>query len=225
MLRRSLLSQPIVIRRPLVNPIRHPLEFRRNSTVAESITKPVTEAPESIQEETIKGILSPICLISGFLDANGDGILFFDNVYPLKTGLYDPRFLLHRFTPFHHSPKELVSRGIPSDLPITPKSMTPRPKDGGAFLRFAYDKNLISLDEVQKKVQTHLKDHIERPWFNPIKPMEAWIVKGRPWIEDLHRFPSKKLRIEFEGPDLSQETLYSVTLILTGVDLDVSSIW
>ena len=157
MLQRTLLSRPIVSRQSFVNPIRHPLQFRRNSAVAESITKPVREAPESIQEETIKGILFPICLIPGFLDANGDGILFFDNVYPLKTGLYDPRFLLHRFTPFHHSPKQLVSRGIPSDLPITPKTMTPRPKDGGAFLRFAYDKNIISLDEIQKQVQTAFK--------------------------------------------------------------------
>ena len=97
--------------------------------------------------------------------------------------------------------------------------MTPRPKEGGAFLRFAYDKNVISLDEIQKRVQTHLKNHAERPWFNPIKRIDAWVVKGRPWIEDLHRFPSNKLRIEFEGPDLTQETLYSVPFVLSGVDL------
>jgi hypothetical protein len=148
--------------------------------------------------------------MEGFLDANGDGILFFDNVYPLKTGLYDPRFLLHRFSPLGHQPKHLVSRCIPPDLPITPKTMTPRPKDGGAFLRFAYDKNEISLEEIQKQTQKYLKEHVERPWFNPIKRMDAWIVTGRPWVEDLHRFPSKRLRVEFEGPDLSQEQLYSV---------------
>jgi hypothetical protein len=88
--------------------------------------------------------------------------------------------------------------------------MTPRTKDGGAFVRFAFDKNEISLDEVQKRIQTYLKENVERPWFNPIKRMDAWIVRGRPWVEDLHRFPSKRLRVEFEGPDLSQETLYSV---------------
>jgi len=40
--------------------------------------------------------------------------------------------------------------------------------------------------------------------------MDAFLVRGRPWVEDLHRFPSKRLRVEFEGPDLTQETLYSV---------------
>ena len=77
----------------------------------------------------------------------------------------------------------------------------------------------------KNKFKLHLKNHAERPWFNPIKRIDAWIVKGRPWVEDLHRFPSKKLRIEFEGPDLSQETLYSVPFLLSDVNLDVSSIW
>lgn len=88
--------------------------------------------------------------------------------------------------------------------------MTPRPKDGGAFLRFSYDSNIISLEDIQKQTRQHLKNHAERPWFNPFKRMDAWIVRGRPWIEDLQRYPSKRLRVEFEGPDLTQETLYSV---------------
>jgi hypothetical protein len=96
--------------------------------------------------------------------------------------------------------------------------MTPRPKEGGAFLRFAFNKDEISLDEIQKRTQTYLKKNVERPWFNPFKRVDAWIVKGRPWIEDLHRFPSKKLRIEFEGPDLSQETLYSVSIPIISLD-------
>ena len=101
--------------------------------------------------------------------------------------------------------------------------MTPRPKDGGAFLRFAYDKNVISLDEIQKRTQAYLKEHVERPWFNPIKRMDAWVVTGRPWVEDLHRFPSKRLRIEFEGPDLSQETLYSVIPLKNVIDIRCSA--
>jgi len=213
MLRHSILCRPAITRHPFRFPPRNLLQFRPNTTVAEPIPKHVNESPESIEEETIRGTLSPLNQLtktSGFLDANGDGILFFDNVYPLKTALYDPRFLLHRFTPFSHAPKQLVSQGIPPDLPITPKTMTPRPKDGGAFLRFAYDKNVISLDEIQKHTHAYLKKHAERPWFNPIKRMDAWIVRGRPWVEDLHRFPSKRLRVEFEGPDLTQEALYSV---------------
>lgn len=88
--------------------------------------------------------------------------------------------------------------------------MTPRPKDGGAFLRFEYDHNEISLEEILNRTKEHLKKKVERPWFNPLKRMDAFLVRGRPWVEDLHRFPSKRLRVEFEGPDLTQETLYSV---------------
>jgi hypothetical protein len=60
----SLLSRQIV-RRPFLCrrlvPVWTQTQLRRNTTaapttIAESITKPVSEAPESIQEETIKGI-------------------------------------------------------------------------------------------------------------------------------------------------------------------------
>jgi len=104
--------------------------------------------------------------------------------------------------------------------------MTPRPKDGGAFLRFGYDNTKISLDEIQKQTRQYLKTQRERPWFNPIKIMDGFIVRGRPWIEDLHRYPSKRLKVEFEGPDLTQETLYSVSSQENeGLMIDVSSIW
>lgn len=36
----------------------------------------------------------------------------------------------------------------------------------------------------------------------------CWMVRGRQWTEDLNRFPSSRLRIEFDGPDVSQEMMY-----------------
>jgi len=36
----------------------------------------------------------------------------------------------------------------------------------------------------------------------------VWMVRGRQWTEDLNRFPSSRLRVEFDGPDVSQEMLY-----------------
>ncbi|ORY30013.1 RNA12 protein-domain-containing protein [Naematelia encephala] len=36
----------------------------------------------------------------------------------------------------------------------------------------------------------------------------VWVVKGRQWTEDMNRFPSNRLRVEFDGPDVSQEMLY-----------------
>jgi hypothetical protein len=38
----------------------------------------------------------------------------------------------------------------------------------------------------------------------------VWVVRGRQWTEDLNRFPSSRLRVEFDGPDVSQEMLYRI---------------
>ncbi|OCF71499.1 exonuclease [Kwoniella mangroviensis CBS 8886] len=38
----------------------------------------------------------------------------------------------------------------------------------------------------------------------------VWIVKGRQWTEDMNRFPAGRLRVEFDGPDVSQEMLYTL---------------
>lgn len=56
-----------------------------------------------------------------------------------------------------------------------------------------------------------------KPWFNPFRRIRTSLVAGKPWLEDLHRFPSCKIRVEFvppspglEAAELSQETLYSL---------------
>jgi len=38
----------------------------------------------------------------------------------------------------------------------------------------------------------------------------VWVVKGKQWTEDMNRFPSSRLRVEFDGPDVSQEMLYTL---------------
>ncbi|TYJ54332.1 hypothetical protein B9479_004997 [Cryptococcus floricola] len=38
----------------------------------------------------------------------------------------------------------------------------------------------------------------------------VWVVKGKQWTEDMNRFASNRLRVEFEGPDVSQEMLYTL---------------
>lgn len=56
-----------------------------------------------------------------------------------------------------------------------------------------------------------------KPWFNPLRSIKTHLVLGRPWLEDLHRLPKSRLRIEFvpakdsEPPtELSQESLFSL---------------
>lgn len=56
-----------------------------------------------------------------------------------------------------------------------------------------------------------------KPWFSPFRGIKAGLVNGVPWLEDLHRFPKSRLKIEFvptapgsEAVEQSQETLYSL---------------
>lgn len=56
-----------------------------------------------------------------------------------------------------------------------------------------------------------------KPWFNPFRGVKAGLVRGIPWLEDLHRFPKSRLKVEFtpkdpggEAVELSQENLYSL---------------
>ncbi|KAK9364656.1 RNA12 protein-domain-containing protein [Lipomyces kononenkoae] len=148
---------------------------------------------------------------TGLIDASNDeGLLYFDNLAPLMYSLWDVQ---HRITSFilrqnaASSIDFVKEKAIPPDLQIECEQIIPRPKDGGAIVKFR-KKGQITNDEVESKIQAYLQEHPIRPWFNPFRPVVSFVIKGVPWIEDLHRFPSSRLRVEFEGPDLDQETLY-----------------
>ncbi|SMR62875.1 unnamed protein product [Zymoseptoria tritici ST99CH_3D1] len=91
----------------------------------------------------------------------------------------------------------------------------PRFGEGGAFLKFRHDGNSDS-KTIAEAVRQHLKQHAARPWWNPFHGVSASLVFGKPWVEDLSRHPSRRLRVEFlpsepgaEVAELSQEQLYS----------------
>ncbi|PWW80449.1 hypothetical protein C7212DRAFT_276356 [Tuber magnatum] len=148
---------------------------------------------------------------SGFIDlAPGEGLLFFDNVYPLKTAIYDIRYLMMRYDKqsiesrirAQYIPKSLLT----SEFTIT--GIVPRLKDGGAFVKF----RSRNVEETEALIATFLKERKLKPWFSPFKRVRAFIVKGNPWLEDLYRFPSTRLKVEFTGGEgsLSQEAIYAL---------------
>lgn len=49
-----------------------------------------------------------------------------------------------------------------------------------------------------------------RGWQRTAGAGRIWLVRGRQWTEDMNRFPSSRLRVEFDGPDVSQEMLYTL---------------
>ena len=110
----------------------------------------------------------------------------------------------------------ITKRALPVHLPIQIQEIIPRLKEGGAFVKFSYDPH-IQASEVERQLRTYLKKHPVKPWFNPFRSVRTFLVRGRPWVEDMVRFPSAQLKVEFVPPspegqatELSQEILYSL---------------
>ena len=90
-----------------------------------------------------------------------------------------------------------------------------RLKEGGAFVKFTHDADLAP-SEVEKVLKNYLQEKGIRPWWSPFQGMRVNLVRGRPWVEDLIRLPSARIKVEFipsepgaEAVELSQEQLYA----------------
>ncbi|ORY87647.1 RNA12 protein-domain-containing protein [Protomyces lactucae-debilis] len=146
---------------------------------------------------------------TGFIEAEAnEKLLFFDNVYPLQLGFWDLRYWLIRLD--KNSVNRVVEKVLPPELDASVKEIIPRFKEGGAFIRLTLPAEETARSEVMSKIQANLATHQPTQWFNPLQSLRVFEVQGRPFVEDLARFPSSRLRVEFEGPDLPQETLYSL---------------
>lgn len=113
-------------------------------------------------------------------------------------------------------PLTLTERAIPKSLPINVDKIFPCLKEGGAFVKFSHDPQ-TQVSEVEKILQQYLKENPIKPWFNPFWRVRTSLVLGKPWVEDLRRFPSPRLKVEFvptspesKAVELSHETLYSL---------------
>ncbi|KAI9798696.1 MAG: hypothetical protein M1825_005023 [Sarcosagium campestre] len=113
-------------------------------------------------------------------------------------------------------PMSIIKRAVPSDLPMQITEIIPRIKDGGAFVKFSHPEG-TSPKELEGRLKDALKQEPIRPWFNPLRRVRTFLVKGTPWIEDLYRIPSSRLKVEFvptspgeQAVELSQEQLYTL---------------
>ncbi|KAJ5431951.1 hypothetical protein N7445_008449 [Penicillium cf. griseofulvum] len=159
-----------------------------------------------------------------------EGIIYVNNIFPhrLQWLLRGP-FSLSPIQPLEGilarvnkpelaaaDPTHIVQRALPKELDLEIKEVVTRYKEGGAFVKYAL-KSDISNESIQNAIKGHLKTNPITPWFNPILKIDADLVRGTPWIEDLYRIPSQTLKVEFlpTSPDnsaaeLTQETLYSL---------------
>ena len=113
-------------------------------------------------------------------------------------------------------PKSITNRALPSSIPVQVEEVVPRYREGGAFVKFSYDSE-ADVIEIERTLRKYLKENPIKPWLNPLSRVQTFLVRGRPWVEDLVRYPSTILKVEFipstpegQAAELSQETLYSL---------------
>ncbi|KAM0787058.1 hypothetical protein ACM66B_006321 [Microbotryomycetes sp. NB124-2] len=229
----------MLLRRPLgtgARPlVRHrvPLTWHRTSA-----TFGLDAIPDSLRAR-LDPPYTPPRLYQTDQDGRRRGFLYFNSVYPIRMGKWDIRFLAAKFEEdkLLAQLRELVPRDSMYD--VTVDNVYPRAKDGGAFVEFSFvpprqpfsdDASggaVTTLDDSQKQAQaaqerdalhtieketSTLLDTVNfKPWyiFNWGKST-ARLVKGRPWMEDMARYPYNTIKVEFEGPDVPQEQLYDI---------------
>ena len=113
-------------------------------------------------------------------------------------------------------PGDIAERALPSQLNIKVTEVLPRVAEGGAFVKFSHTPD-EEVKTIERKVKDFLKAKPIKPWFNPFQRVRTSLVLGRPWVEDLHRLPNTRVRVEFiptfpgqSAEELSQEMLYSL---------------
>ena len=121
------------------------------------------------------------------------------------------------------APEDVAARALPDNL--RPTEVLPRVREGGAFVKVQHDlqedmgeeERRKYTDGIEKVVKRYLKENPIKPWFNPFNRVRTALVRGRPWLEDLHRLPDTRLKIEFlpampgqAAEELTQETIYSM---------------
>ncbi|KIX09715.1 uncharacterized protein Z518_00796 [Rhinocladiella mackenziei CBS 650.93] len=150
-------------------------------------------------------------------------------VFPLKLQwlsripyLNPDKFLADAFSKVNHpdfalaDPSSIVERALPEKLPLTVTKILPRLREGGAFVKFSHNGG-IRAEELESTLKAYLDEKPITPWFNPFRRVRAFLVQGKPWIEDLYRIPSSRIKVEFlptspetSAAELTQETLYSL---------------
>jgi hypothetical protein len=129
-----------------------------------------------------------------------------------------PNFLNYFISPSISGtdPSSIIQKaGDKNHIPIKASETVLRLKEGGAFVKFTHDGS-TSTSEIEKTLKEYLKANRIKPWWSPFRRMHVNLVRGRPWVEDLSRLPTSRLRVEFvpsepgaEAVELSQEQLYT----------------
>ncbi|EPY49203.1 RNA-binding protein [Schizosaccharomyces cryophilus OY26] len=136
-----------------------------------------------------------------------ESLIFLDNLVNTPTFLNIQRYAAFLF---QKNLRNQIQRAFPSSPSFHLEDVIFRWQDGGAFLKVRY----AETDEDTEKMYAIIRDAFkERPVTSLLHPFSRptpHIVYGRPWLQDLYAFPARTIELNFEGPSLSQEKLYSI---------------
>ncbi|KAH7341824.1 RNA12 protein-domain-containing protein [Rhizoctonia solani] len=154
------------------------------------------------------------------------GWFFVEALFPVRLTKYDPRYY------FANLRKEAIIGRVKTVLEDTDVhgfnvlDIEPRIKDGGVFVHFEYISplgpgtsgdpavrltELKAVADLQAAIQASAAKQGGIPsWLGFSAPRKFWLVRGRPWREDMDRFASAIVKTEFDGPDVHLESLYDV---------------
>ncbi|KAI8968296.1 RNA12 protein-domain-containing protein [Mycotypha africana] len=175
---------------------------------------------KTMRAETSVSKPLPTSMDSTIRKTNGEAMqdqttqLYLDNVFPLKISSIDFRQWFFRRS--KHFLENRVHQAIPSnELPnnFSIQEIMARTKDGGAIVTFAFRSTESNKYKVAKDIVDRINEYIQKNKivapFN-FQQVRAFIVKGSPFMEDiLARYPTQRIRIEFQGEPVNVEKLYT----------------
>ncbi|KAI8090206.1 RNA12 protein-domain-containing protein [Gilbertella persicaria] len=169
---------------------------------------------QEVSEKVPSTVSKPAATFETAVTREQTAQLYLDNVFPLKMGSFDIRQMFFRDSKNFLESK--ANQAIPSnDLPhnFVIKEILARTKDGGAIVTFSFKSTDGKKMEVAKDIVERVNDYISKnnivAPFN-LQSVRAFLIKGQPFMEDiLARYPTQRLRIEFQGEAVSVEKLYT----------------
>lgn len=196
-------------------PLSHRLFIRKYGSDVEDLKKEADRL-ETDQSASTTGVLD--------YKKQLEVVLYFDHIYPVPLSNVSIRRRIMSPIQNRVSDDELKDKvlnlsstetnPLPTNTSIT--GFVPLKRDAGAFVKFEVPPGSTS-KELIDKIVTNLKEHEnqnKKNIFNYVKNLlwspfpRCFQVKGTPWIEDLRRFPTSKVKVIFEGEPLTEEELY-----------------
>ncbi|KDN40247.1 hypothetical protein K437DRAFT_258710 [Tilletiaria anomala UBC 951] len=155
------------------------------------------------------GIANELTMASGYL--------YFDSCFPIKLGWWDLRSYLAS------AEQGLLLERIKNSIPPEEEvghgfkvlGVEERIKDGGAFVSFAYKKHItedrdVALLEIERSLKRNLKRFYDPNTIILFSKPSLHVVQGRPWRDDLNRFPASRIKVQLQGGDISEERIWEI---------------